>query len=355
MRSVLLAGFFGRFRPSSAAYLAHPDNSPKRAICDDQLACCFKNHKASAVAYCSSLPTATSIKVSFVTVTVTVTSTAKPPVNTAAAISPSAYCPPKPKFSRAQGDRPLLYLSACICVGVPRKTIMKAATSTKTEVCVRPPRASSPTRTSTTTTSSSTSTSTTSTTSSTTSSTTTSVLPTPSDMSTDYINAALVHHNIHRVNHSAPDVIWDPTLYLNAKAVAQTCTYAYTNPFIDDAPAGQNIGAGYPATVAGIGALITGDFYYAQVNNYAPYYGQANPGGDFSTYSQFTQLVWYNTMRIGCYTMDCSATGIQGAPGGRAPFFTVCDYSPAGNYVGQFAGNVLPPIGNSPVDGHYPN
>ena len=47
------------------------------------------------------------------------------------------------------------------------------------------------------------------------------------DMTTDYINAALIHHNIHRSNHSAPNVIWDTTLYQIAKEEALNCDFSH--------------------------------------------------------------------------------------------------------------------------------
>ncbi len=43
----------------------------------------------------------------------------------------------------------------------------------------------------------------------------------------DYASTAVYHHNIHRANHSAPDVTWDDTLAGYALATAQTCVFAH--------------------------------------------------------------------------------------------------------------------------------
>jgi hypothetical protein len=46
----------------------------------------------------------------------------------------------------------------------------------------------------------------------------------------------------------------------------------------------------------------------------------------------YTQLVWRATTQVGCATVQCTT----GSPfGGGNWTFTVCDYSPPGNYVGQ--------------------
>lgn len=84
-------------------------------------------------------------------------------------------------------------------------------------------------------------------------------------------------------------------------------------------------------------------------------YGQPDAGGMFEKVGHFTQVVgrpsslraraltindaqiWKSTTHVGCVTRDCAAKW----PDMR--YFTVCDYSPAGNMIGEFAENVLPP------------
>ena len=49
--------------------------------------------------------------------------------------------------------------------------------------------------------------------------------PTPVD--TGYEATALFHHNLHRRNHSAPNVVWSANLRGTAKKIADGCVYAH--------------------------------------------------------------------------------------------------------------------------------
>ena len=65
-----------------------------------------------------------------------------------------------------------------------------------------------------------------------------------------------------------------------------------------------------------------------------PLYDYNNPGFSPET-GHFTQVVWKGTTEIGCgFTTGCSP--------GYANVW-VCQYSPPGNFLGQFAENVFPP------------
>lgn len=44
---------------------------------------------------------------------------------------------------------------------------------------------------------------------------------------TDYISSAIYHHNIHRLNHSAPAVEWSDTYASYAAQTAATCVFAH--------------------------------------------------------------------------------------------------------------------------------
>lgn len=44
---------------------------------------------------------------------------------------------------------------------------------------------------------------------------------------TDYKGIAVYHHNLHRSNHSAPDLEWDDGLASSAQIIAETCVYAH--------------------------------------------------------------------------------------------------------------------------------
>jgi len=76
--------------------------------------------------------------------------------------------------------------------------------------------------------------------------------------------------------------------------------------------------------------------YNDEMENYAPYYGEATPGGDSDSYGHFTQIVWKGSQSLGCYTQDCTQ-GLSGVQPGVEPYFTVCNYYPVGTYITAFA------------------
>lgn len=93
---------------------------------------------------------------------------------------------------------------------------------------------------------------------------------------------------------------------------------------------GQNIAAGFTSDL--MGAMVTEGFYNSEVNSYT-YYG-AEPNLDTSDqWGHFTQIVWKSTTSVGCYTYDCTAQGLQKTDANIPPFFTVCNYAPAGKFT----------------------
>ena len=62
-------------------------------------------------------------------------------------------------------------------------------------------------------------------------------------------------------------------------------------------------------------------------------YNYGRPGFDFKT-GHFTQVVWRNTTEVGCAVSRCAS--------GRWENTLVCQYTPPGNYQGQFPENVPP-------------
>lgn len=132
---------------------------------------------------------------------------------------------------------------------------------------------------------------------------------------------------------------------------------------------GQNIAAGFPSNM--MGAMMVA-FYNTEVNSYT-YYGGEPDTSTSEEWGHYTQIVWKATTSVGCYTFDCSAQGLQNAPG-IPPYFTVCNYAPpgkftlcplltvctgttadvfTGNVVGAFTQNVVQPLGNPSIDQTY--
>lgn len=55
----------------------------------------------------------------------------------------------------------------------------------------------------------------------------TSTVLTPIVTDQAYIDTVLRHHNIHRLNHTVPNVIWNASLAITAQKISQTCFYAH--------------------------------------------------------------------------------------------------------------------------------
>lgn len=372
--------------------------SSRPSICHNPMVRCFDKHHEAAVKFCSNLPVFTSTAKQTVTVTVTsgalyATTTATNAVQTTTSSTKAKqtpYCPTIAPFPCAKCKKPRRQRLACSCIGVPQSsvTVTSKVTETKTIVITSSytTRSSSSslsttTRTSTSTSSSASSIATSSSVSSTTSSsssssstassttsstissttstavgttssttTSTSAAPTPTVVFTDFSYKSIIlgHHNVHRANHSAADLVWDDTMATYAQQTADTCVYAHDTT-TGGGGYGQNIADQYSATE--MGALITERWYNQEVNYY-PEYGTDNPElSDFGRWGHFSQLVWADTTAVGCATKDCSGKP-GGLEGSSSPYFTVCNYTPPGNYVGQFK-KVGAPLGRPTVRANY--
>ena len=92
---------------------------------------------------------------------------------------------------------------------------------------------------------------------------------------------------------------------------------------------GQNIGAGYLPVQ--MGAIISDGFYNGEVNYYT-YYGEEPDTDTLHAWGHFSQIVWKDTKTVGCYTTNCTETGLGkiDPSSGIRPYFTVCNYGPPG-------------------------
>jgi hypothetical protein len=63
-------------------------------------------------------------------------------------------------------------------------------------------------------------------------------------------------------------------------------------------------------------------------------YGQATPSNidtdAFDKWGHFSQIIWADTTDVGCATVDCTSQGLGNVGSNVPPFFTVCNYYPAG-------------------------
>ncbi|EGD98303.1 hypothetical protein TESG_05682 [Trichophyton tonsurans CBS 112818] len=167
--------------------------------------------------------------------------------------------------------------------------------------------------------------------------------PPPPPPGKDYKEQTDYHHNVHRSNHSAPALSWSSALESSAKKLAESCVYGHDTS-IDGGGYGQNIG--YQSGYNSVASLLTEQMYNEEVILFEGNYGNNNPS-NFHAWGHFTQMVWMSTTHYACYTAHCSNLGGQGS-GGDA-YYTVCNYSPPGNVLGQYAANVKPPRGQPVV------
>ncbi|KAF4965929.1 hypothetical protein FSARC_6316 [Fusarium sarcochroum] len=167
------------------------------------------------------------------------------------------------------------------------------------------------------------------------------------DLSLDksYDQVMLAYHNIHRANHSAPELAWDDELAGYAENTANGCVFEH------DMKQGNG---GYGQNLASWGATndidnlknkaaaggITNQWYNSEMANWA-FYGQENPPSDMNIdlYGHFTQVVWKDSTKVGCATVKCPAGTVLGFQS----WYTVCNYNPQGNFGGRYGENVLKP------------
>ncbi|KAJ9705389.1 hypothetical protein PVL29_003441 [Vitis rotundifolia] len=129
----------------------------------------------------------------------------------------------------------------------------------------------------------------------------------------DYLNA----HNTARAQVGVGPMSWDNTV----------ATYAqnYANKRIGDCnlvhsggPYGENLagGSGTPLTGTAAVNLWVGE---------KPYYNYDSNSCVGKECRHYTQVVWRNSVRLGCARVQCNNGG----------WFVTCNYDPPGNYVGQ--------------------
>ncbi|KAI9344467.1 CAP domain-containing protein [Pilaira anomala] len=131
--------------------------------------------------------------------------------------------------------------------------------------------------------------------------------------------SALNTHNGYRARHHVPGIRWSDTLAAHAKSVSDSCVWGH-----NIVSTGQNIGLGYSSMQAAV------DSWYNEVSSYNYDNGESTS----SATSHFTQIVWKETTEIGCAATYCANLGAS---------YYVCDYSPPGNFIGQYSANVLKP------------
>lgn len=136
-------------------------------------------------------------------------------------------------------------------------------------------------------------------------------------MSADFAGQVLAAHNALRAQHGVPALKWSASIAKTAQAYADQCVFEHSGTDL-----GENLATG--TTGAYSPAQFVND-WYSEIANYD--FG-AGTGDDTG---HFTQVIWKSTKQVGCGLAQCSGNDIL-----------VCQYSPAGNYDGEYIDNVPP-------------
>lgn len=138
--------------------------------------------------------------------------------------------------------------------------------------------------------------------------------------------AALTATNGFRSQHGAAPVAWNDTLAGMAQTWANRCRFEHSMGALGTS--GENLAYGYPDMTAAIN----------QWGNERDLYDFKAPTGFTHATGHFTQLVWKETVSMGCAAVDCNGKGSMSG------YFVVCEYRPQGNIVsgdlGYFKANV---------------
>ncbi|KAF2268965.1 PR-1-like protein [Lojkania enalia] len=157
----------------------------------------------------------------------------------------------------------------------------------------------------------------------------------------DYQAAILYHHNAARANHGAGPLVWDADCEAGARLAANTCVFEHKTTDGQGQNLFTNSGDSFNVTAA-----ITESWYKGEFDAMAPYWGAANiPEDVFHSVGHLTQLLWKDTTKVGCVSIDCSGSMVVGEDrNSDMSKYTVCNYASAGNYANEYGNNVGAPI-----------
>ncbi|KIJ45129.1 hypothetical protein M422DRAFT_779050 [Sphaerobolus stellatus SS14] len=147
--------------------------------------------------------------------------------------------------------------------------------------------------------------------------------PTSQNETTQY----LYFHNVVRVKHGAVPLTYSQDLAAKAQQWTNKCKFLHSGGLLGHY--GENLAAG---------AGTSTGYKYSIENSITSWIDEAKKyDSNNPEPSHFTQVVWKGTTEVGCAYQFCD--GIFDPSFGKATYYA-CEYSPAGNVIGQFPENV---------------
>ncbi|NER23916.1 MAG: secretion protein [Symploca sp. SIO1C2] len=151
-------------------------------------------------------------------------------------------------------------------------------------------------------------------------------------------SAALSKHNSYRGTHNSPNMTLSSSLNSSAQSWANHLASNGVFEHSGTNNVGENLFVSY-TTASSVDSAALANQAVTNWYNEVSDYDYDNPGFSGKT-GHFTQVVWKNSTELGC----AAAQGVKTLGGNQYnAYYVVCQYSPAGNFQGQFPNNVLEP------------
>lgn len=138
----------------------------------------------------------------------------------------------------------------------------------------------------------------------------------------DYVSMVTEINKL-RTAHGVAPLTWSTTLASYAASWTSHCNFAHSG-----GKYGENIWEGS----GGFSDISMIDDWYNECKSYDYSSAQYTEGT-----GHFTALVWKSTTQVGCHLQSCNGQG------NAMSQFLSCNFNPAGNYIGEFAQNVMRP------------
>lgn len=151
----------------------------------------------------------------------------------------------------------------------------------------------------------------------------------------EFIADVVKAHNVYRNKHGrVPPLVHNEDLTVLAQRwaahLASIRALQHNNDSYRGQPLGQNVAAKSSTAPTEYTGQEVVDQWYSEINRFDWNTPEGRPG---VTTGHFTQVIWRGSREIG--------VGKARSPDGRE-VYVVCNYYPAGNYIGRFKENVIP-------------